>query len=328
MQKIVFSGTQPTGNLHLGNYLGSILNWINLQTQHNCFFGIMDLHSITSYQDPYQLKENIVNCAITYIACGIDPDKSTLFIQSEIKEHTELAWILSSITALGRLNRMTQFKDKSANIEARLGLYSYPVLMAADILLYNTNLVPTGEDQKQHIELTRDIAETFNREFKIDYFKIPISLMQKNSLRIMSLTNANDKMSKSNISDLSRINLSDNPDIIIKKIKKSKTDSITGISYNKTRKELFNLLNIFSTCTDKTPEEIANYYKNINFSAFKTDLAQALIDKLTPIRNKISDLKNNKDYVIQSLKTGREKAQEVASKNISKIKEIVGLFAG
>ena len=326
--KRVFSGIQPSGNLHLGNYLGSIANWIDLQKQHSCIFGIMDLHAITVPQDPKELQQNVLDCAIIYLAAGIDPKKSLIFTQSAVKEHTELAWLLSCITPLGWLNRMTQFKDKTKDDKQdleKLGLYAYPTLMAADILLYKSNLVPTGEDQKQHVELTRDIAGAFNRQYKQEYFTLPEPMIMGNCTRIMSLTDGTKKMSKSDESDLSRINLSDDVDLIKKKFKKAKTDSQTGISYDKSRPEIYNLINIFATFSKRKPEEIANQYAQSGFGDFKNDVSDQVIAELKPVQDKIKELKNNLDYVKQTLKDGALQATELAQSNITEIKKIVGL---
>ncbi|MFT5703042.1 MAG: tryptophanyl-tRNA synthetase [Rickettsiales bacterium] len=321
----IFSGIQPTGNLHLGNYLGSIANWKPLQETHNCLFGIMDLHSITLPQNPATLRNNILETAIVYLASGINPTKSAIFAQSRIKEHAELAWILSTLTPLGWLNRMTQFKEKSANNE-NLGLFAYPVLMAADILLYKSDVVPVGEDQKQHLELARDIAGAFNRQFKNEFFKLPEPFILGNCTRVMSLQDGTKKMSKSDESILSRINLADEKDFIIKKIKKAKTDSTLGISYDKNRPEIFNLLNIFSAMSEQKPEELATKYQDSGNGKFKEDLAEALIVKLDPIQSEIKRLKNDLSFVKQILQDGEEKARTIAELNIKKIKEIVGLY--
>lgn len=322
----VFSGIQPTGNLHLGNYLGAIQNWIGLQDSYDCLFGVMNLHAITLPQDPKELEANSLLAAATYLACGLDPKKSKIFVQSQVKEHCELAWILSTITPLGWLNRMTQFKDKTAkNYEGDLGLYSYPVLMAADILLYQTDLVPVGEDQKQHLELTRDLAGAFNRRFKIEFFKLPKPLIIKQTKRIMSLQDGTKKMSKSDISEISRINLGDSPDEIIKKIKKAKTDTNPTISYDESRPEIYNLLNIFAAITKKTPEEIAVFYQNSGFAKFKTDLAENLIDHISPISQKISEFLTDKHELTKILSDGKNYAQEIANKNLSKIHKIIGI---
>lgn len=323
----IFSGIQPTGNLHLGNYLGSIANWTPLQDNHKCLFGIMDLHSITLPQDPKQLKNNILETAIVYLASGIDPNKSTVFAQSAIAQHSELAWILGTITPLGWLNRMTQFKDKSTDSEnEKLGLYAYPVLMAADILLYKANIVPVGDDQKQHLELSRDIAGAFNRQFKQEFFKLPEPMILGNCTRVMSLQDGTKKMSKSDESDLSRINLSDDTDLIFKKIKKAKTDSVMGITYDKSRPEVYNLLNIFSAATGRKPEDLASEYQNLGTGKFKEDLASALIAKLAPIQEKIKLFKSDLGEVNKILKEGEAKAGEIASANMKQIKEIVGLY--
>ena len=342
---IIFSGIQPTGNLHLGNYLGSIANWIDLQNNHQCFFGIMDLHSITLPQNPTELRNNILETAIVYLASGIDPKKSTIFAQSAVKEHSELAWILGTLTPLGWLNRMTQFKEKSADNE-NLGLYAYPVLMAADILLYKSNIVPVGEDQKQHLELARDIAGAFNRQFKTEFFKLPEPMILGTCTRVMSLTDGTKKMSKSDESDLSRINLSDSKDEIVKKIKKAKTDTTVGITYEKSRPEIYNLLNIFSAasyapsspatasqCNDfplnmgsKKPEELALEYQNSGNGKFKEDLADAIVAMLEPIQIEIKKLKNDLSFVKKVLSEGEEQARKVAASNIQEIKKIVGLY--
>ncbi|MFT5795915.1 MAG: tryptophanyl-tRNA synthetase [Ulvibacter sp.] len=323
--KRVFSGIQPTGNLHLGNYLGSAHNWLNLQNNHECIFGIMDLHSITIKQDPKLLKENILNLAINYLAFGIDPKKAIIFTQSHVSAHAELAWLLGTIAPIGWLSRMTQYKDKAGDKNNNLGLFSYPILMAADILLYQTDLVPTGKDQKQHLELTRDLATSFNENFKTDLLTIPEPLINGNYSKIMSLQDGNSKMSKSDISDLTRININDDPKLIEKKIKKAKTDTILGISYDKNRPEIYNLLNIFSYSEDKSPEEIVNKYQNSGFGDFKKDLAESLVTKLNPIQEKISNLKNNLDYVENILKDGRGRAEKIAEKNLEKIKKTIGL---
>jgi tryptophanyl-tRNA synthetase len=320
----IFSGIQPTGHLHLGNYLGSIANWTNLQDDHNCFFGIMDLHAITLPQNPADLKQNILQTAISYLASGISPEKCAIFAQSTVKEHAELSWILSCITPLGWLNRMTQFKEKSADNE-KLGLFAYPVLMAADILLYGANVVPVGDDQKQHLELARDIAGAFNRQFKTEYFAIPEPMILGSCTRVMSLQDGTSKMSKSDESDLSRINLLDDASLILKKIKKAKTDSVVEITYDKNRPEIYNLLNIFAAVTGKKPENLATEYQNSGFGKFKTDLAYALIDRLEPIQKNIKNLQNNLDFVQKTLQNGQEQAQKVAAANITQIKQIIGL---
>jgi len=322
--KTVLSGIQPTGNLHLGNYLGSIANWIDLQNHYRCLFGVMNLHAITLPQDPKELRQNVLDAAATYLACGLDPKKSTIFIQSEVAAHAELAWVFGTLTPMGWLNRMTQFKEKSAKDE-NLGLYSYPVLMAADILLYKADLVPVGEDQKQHLELTRDIAGAFNRRFGVEYFKLPDPMIVKEVKRIMSLQDGTKKMSKSDESDLSRINLTDKPEDIVKKIKKAKTDSLPTITFDESRPEIFNLLNIFSAACGKSPQDLAKEYEMAGNGKFKTDLAESLVEKLRPIQENLSRFKQDRALLEQVLKEGKEKACEIANQTKKEVFEIVGL---
>jgi tryptophanyl-tRNA synthetase len=326
--KTVLSGIQPTGNLHLGNYLGSIANWIDLQKTHNCIFGIMNLHAITLPQNPKELEQNVLNAAAVYLACGLDPKKSIIFVQSEVAQHAELAWVLGTIAPIGWLNRMTQFKEKSAENE-NLGLYSYPVLMAADILLYRADLVPVGEDQKQHLELTRDLAGAFNRRFGCEYFKLPEPMIVKDVKRIMSLTDGTKKMSKSEESDLSRINLEDSPDVILKKIKKAKTDSLPTITFDENnslgRFEMFNLLNIFAACLGKSPQDLAKEYETAGNGKFKTDLAESLIEKLRPIQENLARFKQDQSYIKQVLENGKNQAQQIAAKTRDEVFKIVGL---
>ena len=321
--KTVLSGIQPSGNLHLGNYLGSIRNWIDLQENHNCLFGVMDLHAITVPQDPKDLQDNIINAVATYLACGLDPKRSKIFVQSQISAHLELSWIFSTMTPLGWLNRMTQFKEKSADNE-NLGLYSYPVLMAADILLYKADLVPVGEDQKQHLELTRDLAGAFNHRYG-EYFKLPEPMIVKEVKRIMSLQDGTSKMSKSDDSDLSRINLEDSPELVIKKVKKAKTDSESVITYDENRPEIYNLLNIFASFTNENPENIAKTYENSGFGKFKGDLAQVLVEKLTPIQHNIARFKEDKSYILEVLDSGRQDVLDIANNTKEEIFKIVGL---
>ena len=286
MGKKIFSGVQPTGNLHLGNYLGAIKNFVKLnnEDQNECIFCIVDLHAITVAQDPKKLKDNIYETAATFIASGIDPKKSIIFNQSSVSAHSETAWILSCVARMGWLNRMTQFKEKAGKDKekASIGLYSYPVLMAADILLYDTTHVPVGDDQKQHLELCRDIAQKFNNDFNVDeFFKIPEPLIQKKFSRIMSLRDGTKKMSKSELSDLSRINLTDDKDQIINKIKKAKTDTLplpaTSADLEK-RPEAKNLMSIYSSIIDVNLDDTINKFSGKNFSEFKENLSQVLVD--------------------------------------------------
>ena len=332
MKKIIFSGVQPTGNLHLGNYLGAIKNFVKLNNDgnNNCIFCVVDLHAITTKQNPKELKENTLETIATFIACGIDPKKSILFNQSQVPAHSETAWILSCVARMGWLNRMTQFKEKAGKDKekASIGLYSYPVLMAADILLYDASHVPVGDDQKQHLELCRDIAQKFNKDFNVeDFFKVPEPLIQKEFSRIMSLKDGQKKMSKSELSDLSRINLTDTKDQIVNKIKKAKTDTLpmpSGIDELRKRPEVNNLIGIYSSLSEESLEKIINTFSGKNFSEFKNSLSQSLVDCLDPISNEIKKLKDDKEYLNQILYDGSKKANEIASKKIKKIHEIVG----
>lgn len=320
----ILSGVQPTGHIHIGNYLGSIKNWLKLQDNYECLFGVMNLHAITIKQDPETLKKNTRNIVALYIACGLDVKKSTIFVQSQNSHHAELCWILSSIAPLGWLNRMTQYKEKSQNNE-NLGLYSYPILMAADILLYNADMVPVGNDQKQHLELTRDIAQLFNRTFKNDYFKVPKPLINENCARIMSLQDGTKKMSKSELSDLTRINIFDCKDTILKKIKKSKTDSIADITYESARPEISNLINIYSLFSEISSQDIVNKYQNSNFSNFKNNLAELIISKLSPIQHEFSKIINDKQFLDEVISSGNDKASQISAIVIKDVKNIIGL---
>ncbi len=332
MVKKIFSGVQPTGNLHLGNYLGAIKNFVELNNdyENECTFCVVDLHAITVNQDPKTLKNNILETVATFVASGIDPKKSIIFNQSQVSAHSELAWILSCVARMGWLNRMTQFKEKAGKDKekASIGLYSYPVLMAADILLYDATHVPVGDDQKQHLELCRDIAQKFNNDFKVvDFFKIPEPLIQKNFSRIMNLKDGFKKMSKSDLSDLSRINLNDNEDQIINKIKKAKTDTLpmpSSVEELKDRPEAKNLINIFSSLSELTLEKTIQEYSGKNFSQFKDNLSQVIVDKIVPISNEIKKLLNEKNYLNEILSEGCKKADEKAAQKIKKIHKIVG----
>ncbi len=332
MGKKIFSGVQPTGNLHLGNYLGAIKNFVDLNNDINneCIFCVVDLHAITVKQDPTELKNNIRETVATFIASGIDPKKSIIFNQSSVSAHAEGAWILSCIARMGWLNRMTQFKEKAGKDKekASIGLYSYPVLMAADILLYDATHVPVGDDQKQHLELCRDIAQKFNNDFKLDNFlQAPEPLIQKEFSRIMSLKDGSKKMSKSEISDFSRINLTDERDQIINKIKKAKTDPLPmpqDVNELDKRLEAKNLLGIYSSLTNSTLQNSVKVFQGKNFSEFKESLASELVKKIDPISKEIKKLLGDKKYLDEILLNGVEKANSIASKKIERIKEIVG----
>ena len=332
MKKKIFSGVQPTGNLHLGNYLGAIKNFVSLSNdnENECIFCVVDLHAITVTQDPAKLRENIRETVATFIASGIDPKKSIIFNQSKVVAHAEAAWILSCTAKMGWLNRMTQFKEKAGKDKekANVGLYSYPILMAADILLYDSTHVPVGNDQKQHLELCRDIAQKFNNDFKVDdFFKIPEPLIQKEFSRIMSLKDGSKKMSKSDLSDLSRINLTDEKDLILNKIKKAKTDSLPipkNVKELDDRPEARNLIGIYSSIANVTLENSIQKFSGKNFSEFKENLSQILIDNLSPISNEIKKLLKEKSYLDKILEDGCRKADNIASKKIQKIHDIIG----
>ena len=332
MGKKIFSGVQPTGNLHLGNYLGAIKNFVTLNndTENECIFCVVDLHAITVKQDSKELRNNIRETVATFIASGINPKKSIIFNQSQVSAHAEGAWILSCVARMGWLNRMTQFKEKAGKDKekASIGLYSYPVLMAADILLYDATHVPVGDDQKQHLELCRDIAQKFNNDFEVDNFlQVPEPLIQKEFSRIMSLKDGSKKMSKSELSDLSRINLTDSKDQIINKIKKAKTDPMpmpNGLQELDERLEAKNLLGIFASLTNTTLEKSIENFSGKNFSEFKESLSEILVNKIEPISIEIKKLLADQKYLDQILLEGVEKANLIASKKIQKIKEIVG----
>ena len=332
MGKKIFSGVQPTGNLHIGNYLGAIKNFVELNNDsaNECIFCVVDLHAITAKQDPKELKKNIRETAATFIASGIDAKKSIIFNQSGVAAHSEGAWILSCVARMGWLNRMTQFKEKAGKDKekASIGLYSYPVLMAADILLYDATHVPVGEDQKQHLELCRDIAQKFNNDFGIeDFLKVPEPLIQKEFSRIMSLKDGLKKMSKSEVSDLSRINLTDDKDQIINKIKKAKTDTLplpSKIEELENRPEAKNLIGIYSSLMNNTLQKTIDEFAGKNFSEFKEKLSEIVVNEINPISLKIKELLDDKVFLEKILKDGYEKANEIASKKIKKIHEIVG----
>ncbi len=332
MSKKIFSGVQPTGNLHLGNYLGAIKNFVELNNvpENECIFCVVDLHAITVKQDPKILKNNIRETVATFVASGIDPEKSIIFNQSSVPAHSEAAWILSCIARIGWLNRMTQFKEKAGKDKekASIGLYSYPILMAADILLYDTTHVPVGEDQKQHLELCRDIAQRFNNDFGVvDFLKVPEPLIQKEFSRIMSLKDGKKKMSKSELSDLSRINLTDDKDSIVNKIKKAKTDPSplpTNLKDLDERPEAKNLLGIYSSLTNSTMEKSVSKFEGKNFSEFKEELSQVLVEKISPISLEINKLITDKKFLDKILYEGQKKANDIASNKIKKMQEIIG----
>lgn len=327
--KRILSGIQPTGNLHLGNYLGAIKNWVKLQGEYECFYMLADLHAITVPQDPEKLKRNVRESAAALIACGIDPERCAVFPQSAVAAHSELAWVLSCHTPLGWLNRMTQFKEKAGKHreEAVLGLYSYPVLMAADILLYKASHVPVGEDQKQHLELCRDIAGAFNRYYNTEFFPLPDPVIMKEAARIMSLRDGTKKMSKSEESDYSRINLTDDADAIALKFKKAKSDSTPAVGDNiENRPEALNLLTIYAALKDVPREKALAECGGMNFSAFKQQLTDVAVAKLSPITKKMRDLLADTDYIDQLMGKGAHKARAVAEKTMRDVHTLAGFL--
>jgi len=330
--KRVLSGIQPTGNLHLGNYLGAIKNFVTMQNDYECFYMLADLHAITVSVNPDELRENILNTAATFLACGLDEKKNIIFCQSQVQAHSELSWILNCIARVGWLNRMTQFKEKAGSNKekASVGLYTYPILMAADILVYQATHVPVGEDQKQHLELCRDIATKFNNDYKNDFFTIPEPIIPKSVARIMSLRDGTKKMSKSEESDLSRINLTDSKDQIMQKVKKAKTDSEPideGIlALDTKRYEAQNLIKIYANLKSDGPERIIKNFDGKSFSDFKNSLAELLVEKISPISDKIKEYKNDKEQLKKILKNGNEQASDTANKTIIEVKKIVGLI--
>ena len=332
MSKKIFSGVQPSGNLHLGNYLGAIKSFVELQNEKDseCVYCIVDLHAITVKQNPNELKKNIKETLATFIASGLDPKKSIIFNQSSVSAHSEGAWILSCVARMGWLNRMTQFKEKAGKDKekASIGLYAYPVLMAADILLYDATHVPVGNDQKQHLELCRDIAQRFNNDFNSpDFLKVPEPLIQKHFSRIMSLKDGTKKMSKSDPSDLSRINLTDEKDEIVNKIKKAKTDtmSMPGSGENLSKRpEIENLLGIYSSLSNQSLDNTKKKFSGKNFSEFKENLSELVVEKINPISNEIKKLLDDETYLSNILFEGFQKADKIASKKIKLMKEIIG----
>jgi len=327
MQKRVLSGVQPTGNLHIGNYLGAIRNWVETQADYENFFCVVDLHAITVPHDPKTLAANTRDIAALYIACGIDPQISTIFVQSHVSAHAELTWLLNCITPLNWLERMIQFKEKAIKQgeNVGVGLLDYPVLMAADILLYQADLVPVGEDQKQHLELTRDIAGRFNDQFAA-VLKVPEPLIRKEGARVMSLTDGTKKMSKSDPTEMSRIHLLDSADEITKKIKKCKTDAIRELAFDQSdRPEANNLLGLYAIFANKTKAEVeAEAATWRGWGDFKTVLTEAAIAHLEPIQTKYREVVQESGYLDQVLRDGREKASETAFQTLNAVKEAMG----
>ncbi|EJC22063.1 tryptophan--tRNA ligase [Helicobacter pylori] len=324
-KKRVFSGIQPTGQIHLGNYLGAIKHWVELQDEYENLFCIVNSHAITLPIDPKFLKSQTYELVKLLLACGIDPNQSGLFIQSEVDEHPALAWLLDCQVSMGEMQRMTQFKDKSLKNpkSVNVGLFNYPILMASDILLYQSDLVPVGEDQKQHLELTRNVAEKFNRDFG-NCFKVPEPLIAKVGARVMGLDDPKVKMSKSHKGVNHAIFLLDEPDIIVKKIKKAATDSIGVIAFDEKREGVFNLLNIYMLLSDESPEKIEERFKNKGYGDFKKELAEVVIQSLKPIQERYKEISD--DEVKAVLNCGAEKARPLARATYQKAKELMGLI--
>ena len=330
-KKRVFSGVQPTGNLHVGNYLGALKNFVDLQNKFECVYCIVDLHAITNRQDPEKLKSNILETTASFIASGLNPEKNIIFNQASVAAHSELAWVFNCVARIGWMNRMTQFKEKAGvNKEnASVGLLVYPNLMAADILIYKATHVPVGEDQKQHLELTRDIAKKFNNDFKCgDYFPVVEPVIQKEISRVMSLRDGMKKMSKSEDSDQSRINLKDDKDLINQKIKKAKTDNdpipseVNGL---KNRHEAANLISIYASVNNINVSKVLKEFSGKNFSTFKSKLSESLIERICPIGNEMKKLLEDKRYLNEILERGSNKADIIAKNNLKEIYEIIGL---
>ena len=325
----VFSGVQPTGDIHLGNYLGAIKQFLNFQNDTDSIFCIVDQHAITVFQDPEELKQNVYSVLSIFLACGLDPKKCILFNQSAVREHSVLSWYLSCTARVGWLNRMTQFKDKAGKNRdnASLGLYAYPVLMAADILLYNADKVPVGDDQKQHLELTRDIAHKFNTDYKKTFFKLPEPIINKAAPRIMSLRDANNKMSKSDISKYSRILLTDSNDEISAKINKAKSDSLampTSSDQLANRPEINNLITIYSSISNIEKDKVVALFANKEISSFKNELKEVVINLIEPISKEIQKIMNDKKYLQETLNNGSLKARERANKMILELNSVMG----
>ena len=330
-KKLVFSGVQPTGNLHLGNYLGALKEFVSLQEKTECIYCVVDLHAITTFQDPKELRNNILETTASFLATGLDSKKSIIFNQSSVSGHAELAWILNCVARIGWLNRMTQFKDKAGKDKekASVGLYIYPNLMAADILLYKATHVPVGADQKQHLEHCRDVAQKFNNDFKKNIFPLPEPLIQKNISRVMSLRDGTKKMSKSDESEYSRINLKDSADDIIKKIKKAKSDTSSipdNLKDLEKKPEAFNLINIYSDLTGNSLEQSLNELNGKEYSYLKKKLSEVLVEKICPVGVKIRELLDDKNYLEKVLKEGSEKARIIAEHNLKEIRNALGFF--
>lgn len=324
MRKRIFSGAQPTGNLHIGNYLGALRNWVDLQHDYESFFCVVNLHAITIPQDPAKLAAKTKEVARIYLAAGIDPNVSTIFVQSDVKEHAELAWVLNCVVRISELERMTQFKDKAKKQRENVlaGLLTYPALMAADILLYQTDLVPVGQDQRQHLELTRDLAERFNRDFG-ETFKVPDAFIPKVGAKIQALDDASKKMSKSDENVNGSIMLMDDEDTVRRKFKRAVTDSGTEIRFDQTRPAITNLLSIYQILTGKTPEEIESHFEGKGYAALKSELAEATIEFLRPFQERVRGIDD--EELQRILSEGAEKARVIAAETMRQVRERAGI---
>lgn len=326
-KKVIFSGVQPSGKMTLGNYLGALRSWTKLQNEYECYYSMVNMHAITVPQDPEILKRQTIELLAQFLACGIDPDKNTIFVQSHVSQHAELNWVLCTMTYMGELSRMTQYKDKSKKSEANLnaGLFTYPVLMAADILLYQTDLVPVGDDQKQHLELARDLAMRFNNRFG-DTFVVPEGYFPKETARVMSLQEPDKKMSKSDSNENAYILLSEDADTTVKKIKRAVTDSVGVVRYTDEQPGLKNLINIYSAMTDRTVEDIVIQYEGKGYGAFKGEMAEAVVEYLRPMREKYNYLLQNIDYLEKIYSEGAKKAELRAKKTLDEVYSKVGFI--
>ena len=326
-KKVIFSGVQPSGKMTLGNYLGALKSWTDLQKEFECYFSMVNMHAITVPQDPEVLKRQTIELLAQFIACGIDPEENTIFIQSHVPQHAELNWVLCTMTYMGELNRMTQYKDKSKKSEANLnaGLFTYPVLMAADILLYQADVVPVGDDQKQHMELARDLAERFNNRFS-KTFVVPEGYYPKGTARVMSLQEPEKKMSKSDSNENGFILLSEDADTTAKKIKKAVTDSVGIVRYTDEQPGLKNLINIYSAMTDNSVEEIVAMYEGKGYGAFKKEMAEAVVESLRPIREKYNYLLDNQDFLEEIYTKGAKKAELRAQKTLDAVYDKIGFI--
>lgn len=324
-KKRIFSGMQPSGVITLGNYLGALKNWTKLQDEYDCLYCIVDMHAITVRQDPVKLRKQAKDLLVQYLAVGLDPEKNIIYYQSHVPQHAELAWILNCYTYMGELNRMTQFKDKCAkhadNINA--GLFTYPSLMAADILLYQTDLVPVGEDQRQHLELTRDIAQRFNGIYG-DVFKVPDAYIGKVGARVMALQEPTKKMSKSDENQNNIITLMDDPKVIMNKMKRAMTDSDTEVRFAEEKPGISNLLSIYCAVTGKTIAESEKEFAGVGYGTFKTAVGEAVVAELEPVQKRVKELEANKDYLDAIIKSGAEKASRLADRTLTKVQKKVG----